>query len=64
MNVHDLLSAVFIVERQAGTSERFDYKILGRQEATANTKLVRAESDGYRIVRLLDDSAVLKRQQK
>ncbi|HXW03588.1 MAG TPA: hypothetical protein VD833_00025 [Vicinamibacterales bacterium] len=55
--------AVFIVERHAGTSERFDYDILGLQEANANKKLVGAEGHGYRIVRLLDDLVLLERQQ-
>jgi hypothetical protein len=56
--------AVFILERQADTSERFDYEIRGLQEANANKTLLDAERDGYRLARLLDDLVVLERLQK
>lgn len=55
---------VFIVERLPGASERFHYEIVDLQEANANRTLVGAEGNGYRIVRLLDNMAVLERQNK
>ena len=53
---------VFILHRTPGTSERFDYRVLRLEEATANQTLIDAEAGGYRILTLLNDLVVLERQ--
>ena len=61
---HNVSEGIFIVERLPGTSERFDYEIVQLQEANTSKVLVGAERDGFRILCLLDDLAVLERQRK
>lgn len=52
---------VFILHRRPGTSERFGYRAVILQEATANQALRDAEADGYRIAGLFSDIVVLQR---
>jgi hypothetical protein len=54
--------AVFVMERHQGASERFEYRIAELQEATANRILVDADTEGYRVHRLLSDLVLLERQ--
>ena len=53
---------VFVLSRRPATSERFDYQFVRLQESTANQTLVDAETDGYCMIRLLNDLIVLERQ--
>ncbi len=53
---------VFILHRTPGTSERFDYRMVTLEEATANQTLIDAEAGGYRILTLLNELVVLERQ--
>ena len=53
---------VFILNRPPGTSERFDYRVIRLEEATANQTLIDAEAGGYRIITLLNDLVILERQ--
>ena len=53
---------MFILHRTPGTSERFDYRVIRLEEATANQTLIDAEAGGYRIITLLNDLVILERQ--
>ena len=52
---------VFVLRRSPGTSERFDYRMVKLDRATANAVLCKAEEDGFRVVALISDLAVLER---
>lgn len=52
---------VFVLRRTPGTSERFDYRMVKLERATADAVLCRAEPEGYRVVALISDLAVLER---
>jgi hypothetical protein len=51
---------VFIAERTPGARERYRYEIVTLQADNADKTLREAEGDGYRVVRLLDDLALLE----
>ena len=53
---------VFVLRRTPGTSERFDYRMVKLERAMANAVLCKAEADGYRVVALISDLAVLERR--
>jgi hypothetical protein len=52
---------VFVLHRAAGTSDKFQYEIVRLKENTAGELLKSAEADGYHVIVLLNDLAVLER---
>jgi hypothetical protein len=52
---------VFVLHRAPGTSDKFQYKIMRLKENTAGGLLKSAEADGYHVIVLLNDLAVLER---
>ena len=53
--------AVFLMERAPGASEKVEYSVATLASNTASRVLERATGEGYRVVAVLGDFAVLER---